>query len=60
MDKYVDSTSTLEFLLMDSGLLPKPNETWNTFIPKEGDLALVEEKEYIFSNGNWEEKQWNN
>lgn len=57
MDKYVDSASTLEFLLMDSGLLPKPTETWNTFIPKEGDLALVEEKEYIFSNGNWEEKQ---
>ena len=40
---YVDSCSTLEVLKMDSGLAPKPHPAWDTFIPKEGDIAYVSE-----------------
>lgn len=48
MKNYVDNASSLEFLKMDSGLLPKPSENWNTFEPQEGDLALVGDIDYIF------------
>lgn len=40
---YVDSCSTLEVLKMDSGLVPKSHPAWDTFIPKEGDIAYVSE-----------------
>lgn len=55
MTKYVDSCLSLEILKQDSGLLPKPKEDWNTFIPKEGDIAFVyvDNSEYIFKEGEW-------
>jgi len=54
---YVDSARTLEILKQDSGLLPKPSENWNTFEPKEGDYAHVDEgnQDYQFVNGGWVE-----
>jgi hypothetical protein len=55
MKNYVDSARTLEILKQDSGLLPKPKENWNTFEPKDGDLALANNKEYIFKDNNWVE-----
>lgn len=57
MNKYVDSCRTLEILKQDSGLLPKPKENWNTFVPKEDDLALANGKEYIFKGGEWVENK---
>lgn len=53
--KYVDICLTYEILLQDSGLLPKPKTNWNTFVPKVNDLALVEDKEYIFNGTTWVE-----
>lgn len=55
MRKYVDYASTLEVLKMDSGLLPKPNPSWNVFVPKEGDFAHVDEdnKDYEFNGSEW-------
>ena len=52
---YVDSARTLEILKQDSGLLPKPNENWNTFTPVEGDLAHVDEdnSDYKFDGAEW-------
>lgn len=52
---YVDSCLTLEILKQDSGLLPKPREDWNTFVPQEGDYAHVDENDsdYVFHNGDW-------
>lgn len=55
--QYVDSCYSYEILLQDSGLLPKPNDEWNTFEPKENDLALVQNQEYIFRGGKWEQKE---
>lgn len=54
--KYVDSCRTLEILKQDSGLLPKPRLDWNTFEPKEGDLAHVDEdgKDYLFDGKEWQ------
>jgi hypothetical protein len=54
---YVDSARTFEILNQDSGLLPKPRADWNTFVPKEGDLAYVDEtdSEYIFNGSAWVE-----
>ena len=43
MKSYVDCASTLDILKMDSGLLPKPNPSWIVFVPKDGDLAHVDE-----------------
>lgn len=51
--KYVDSCISLEVLKQDSGLLPKPRENWNTFNPKQGDIALVNQKEYEFNGTEW-------
>jgi hypothetical protein len=55
MKEYVDSCLTLEILRQDSGLAPKPSLEWNVFIPKEGDLAHVDEddSDYLFVNGDW-------
>lgn len=55
MKEYVDSCLTLEILKQDSGLAPKPKPEWNTFVPKEGDLAHVDEddSDYLFTNGEW-------
>ena len=53
MRKYVDSCRTYEILLQDSGLLPKPKEDWNTFIPKKGDLAIADNFEYEFDGVAW-------
>lgn len=57
MRQYVDSCRTFAILLQDSGLVPKPREDWNTFEPKENDIAHVDEnnKDYIYKNGQWEE-----
>lgn len=54
--QYVDSCRTLEILKQDSGLLPKPRPDWNTFEPKEGDLARVDEdgKDYRFDGKEWQ------
>ena len=54
--EYVDVCLTYEILLQDSGLSPKPREDWNTFEPKEGDLALANNEEYIFRGGLWDKK----
>ena len=55
--KYVDSCRTYTILLQDSGMLPKPRENWNTFMPQEKDVAFVDEtrKEYVFYNNQWVE-----
>lgn len=53
MGKYIDEAMTLEILNMDTGVSNKPNENWNVVSTKNGDLALVDGKEYIFSNGAW-------
>ena len=52
---YVDVCRTLEILKQDSGLLPKPTESWNTFDPKEGDYAYVCDIEsvFMFIDGEW-------
>ena len=52
---YVDSCRTYEILLQDSGLLPKPQEDWNVFEPKEGDMAHVDEddSDYCFDGEKW-------
>lgn len=59
VEKYIDSCRTLEILKQDSGLLPKPTETWNTFEPKVGDLAYVDENrsEYEFDGTDWIKKE---
>lgn len=51
----IDSCLTLEILKQDSGLLPKPRENWNTFVPKKGDVAfvLLEQSYYGFTGTEW-------
>lgn len=53
--EYVDSCRTYEILLQDSGLLPKPREDWNTFVPKKGMIAHVNEdnSDYRFDGTTW-------
>ncbi len=55
MIEYVDSCRTFEILLQDSGLLPKPREDWNTFVPEKGMIAHVDEddSDYIFNGTEW-------
>jgi hypothetical protein len=53
MEKVVDYAYSLEYLKMDSGLLPKPNDQWNTFVPKKGDVAYVLEDRYVFDGVDW-------
>ena len=55
MKKYKHSVSTMEVLLWESELTPKPHEHLITFPAVEGDLAKVKDKEYIFQNGEWKE-----
>ena len=54
MKKYVDICKTLEILKQDSGILPKPEENWKTFVPGVGDTALVldESAEYEFDGSS--------
>jgi len=46
------------YLNMESGLIPVPDDSKDTYIvvePVKGDLGLVDNtQEYIFSNGKWE------
>ena len=58
MKNYVDCCRTLEILKQDSGLLPKPTESWNTFTPHIGDIAFVGEdkSEYEFNGTEWIKK----
>lgn len=55
MINYVDCCRTLEILKQDSGLLPKPREDWNTFVPAYMDIAHVDENDtdYIFNGVEW-------
>ncbi len=55
MKEYVDSCRTFEILLQDSGLLPKPREDWNTFVPEKGMIAHVDEddSDYEFNGTEW-------
>lgn len=55
MHNYIDSCRTLEILKQDSGLLPKPREDWNTFVPTKGDVAHVDEddSDYGFDGEKW-------
>lgn len=55
--RYVDSCRTHKILLQDSGMLPKSKANWNTFVPKELDVAWVDEtqKEYVYHNYQWVE-----
>ena len=52
---YVDSCRTYTILLQDSGLLPKPTPTWNTFVPVKGMIAHVDEDDsnYEFDGSKW-------
>ena len=52
---YVDSCLTYEILLQDSGLLPKPREDWNTFVPETGMVAHVDadNSDYEFDGNAW-------
>lgn len=52
---YVDSCTTYTVLLQDSGLLPKPKEDWNTFVPQKGMVAHVDEDDsnYVFDGTKW-------
>ena len=64
---YVDSCLTLQILLWDSGLEPAPERVdeegnpipWNTFVPKEGDVAHVDENDtdYCFIGGEWKARE---
>lgn len=58
MKNYIDCCLTLEILKQDSGLLPKPTESWNTFTPQIGDIAFVDEdkSEYEFNGTKWIKK----
>ncbi len=55
MKNYKHSVSTMEVLLWESELQPKPAEHLITLPAQEGDLAWVsdEHKEYIFKEGSW-------
>ena len=55
MKKYVDSCRTYEILLQDSGLLPKPTESWIVFVPEAGMLAHVDDdgSDYEFDGTSW-------
>lgn len=55
MKKYKHNVSTMEVLLWESELTPKPEEHLITMSAQEGDLAWVsdENKEYIFQNNAW-------
>ena len=55
MREYIDSCLTLEILKQDSGLLPKPREDWNTFVPEKGMIAHVDENnsDYEFDGTEW-------
>lgn len=59
MVNYVDSCKTLDILKQDSGLLPKPKENWNTFVPNLGDIAHVDENnsDYEFNGSEWVRKE---
>lgn len=59
MKKYIDLCKTLEILRQDSGLLPKPTETWKTFTPQLGDIAYVnaDNSEYEFNGSDWIKKE---
>lgn len=52
---YVDSCRTYQILLEDSGLLPKPNPSWNTFTPVKGMVAHVDQGDidYGFDGEKW-------
>ena len=55
MKNYKHSVPTMEVLLWESELQPKPAEHLITMPVQDGDLAWVsdEAKEYIFQNGAW-------
>ena len=54
MRTYVDSCRTYEILLQDSGLLAKPTETWNVFVPEKGMIAHVDDDgDYQFDGTQW-------
>lgn len=55
MKNYVDSCKTYEILLQDSGLLPKPKDNWNVFVPEQGMIAHVDEdnSDYEFNGTEW-------
>ncbi len=57
MKKYKYNVSTMEVLLWESEITPKPEEHLITMPAQEGDLAYVSDnrKEYVFKNGNWVE-----
>lgn len=52
--QYKTKCSSMRALLWESKLEPVPNpENFWTFDPEEGDLALVGEDEYKFTEGEW-------
>lgn len=58
MTDYKYICSTLEYLKMESGLIPVPNDSVDTYIVNpavEGDIGLVEfNKEYRYNGSDWE------
>ena len=58
MTDYKYNCSTLEYLRLESGLIPVPDDSVDTYIvvqPETGDIGLVEfNKEYRFNGSDWE------
>ena len=57
MKKYNYNVSTMEVLLWESELQPKPKEHLITMPAKENDTAWVSDigKAFVFKNGHWVE-----
>ena len=54
--EYKYYCSTLDYLKMESGLIPVPEDSVETFIvtlPEKGDLGRVEDKIYKFTGKYW-------
>ena len=56
-EDYKYNCSTLDYLRMESGLIPVPEDSKDTYIvipAKIDDLGIVGDKVYIFNGSDWE------
>lgn len=56
MENYKYNCSTFEYLKMESGLIPVPNDSKNTYIvnPVEvGDKGIADNKIYEYNGSEW-------
>ena len=51
MDNILDYASTLDYLKMDLGLLPAPNDSWVVLAPVEEGVYYAGEDRYVFRGG---------